>query len=553
MIQKGGHLRNILLLISISFVFFMLGNNILSLTNPDEVFYSLSAKEMIQHKTWLVPQMFNQPQFEKPILTFWLLRLSFCLFGITSFAARFPPALFAMLGCLTVYYFCQIAYKNKDKSFLCALILMSSGLYIGLARFLLTDMIFSIFILMSLTAFYTGYIHPKHKTNGILLFFIFCALAVLTKGLLGVVLPILTVVAFLIIQKNLKFLKTQTIVWGSIVFLILALPWYVFMLKQFGQSFISEFFYNDHIRRILEAEHSSSDTWYFYPLTMTLGMLPWTIFLISSLTWFIRRLREKNIDSVYHFLASWILVMFVVLQMAHSKLASYIFPVMPALAIITGDYIFMLLKKNKSKSLLIMIMLSSLLLIGLSAGLFLVACGLLPIDFKYYQYLPDKKLVIELLVLFLALTAAVIFTLFTKRQKQCLYILALQVPLILMFGLVSKDKFENYVSSQTASEYLLMNHQVENKILCSKMFVRAVRYYTNKDIALIGGQFFSPHPIETVSTDQDVSSFLNEQGTTYAIVQKSQFKTLQKISKDVFNFNELLHVGDTYVLQISRK
>lgn len=553
MLQKGGHLKNILLLISISFVFFMLGNNILTLTNPDEVFYSLSAKEMIQHKTWLVPQMFSQPQFEKPILTFWLLRLSFCLFGITSFAARFPPALFAMLGCLTVYYFCQIAYKNKDKSFLCALILMSSGLYIGLARFLLTDMIFSILILMSLAAFYTGYINPNYKTKGILLFFIFSALAVLTKGLLGVVIPILTIVAFLIMQKNLKFLKTQTTFWGSIVFLILALPWYVFMIKKFGQSFISEFFYNDHIRRILEAEHSSSDTWYFYPLIMTLGMLPWTVFVVSSLAWLIRLCQEKSIDPVYHFLSSWILVVFVVFQMAHSKLASYIFPLMPALAIISGDYISMLLNKSRNKSLLTMIILSSLLLIGLSLGLFSIASGLLPINFKYYQYLPDKKFVIELLVLLLALTAALIFTLITKRQKQCLYILALQVPLILMFGLVSKDKFENYISSQSVSEYLLKNHHVENKILCSKMFVRGVRYYTNKDIALISGQFFSPHPIQTVTTKKDISDFLNQQGTTYAIVQKGQFKTLQKISKDVFNFNELLHVGDAYVLQISRK
>lgn len=553
MIKERSHLKNIFLLICISFVFFMLGNNILTLTNPDEVFYSLSAKEMIQQKTWLVPQMFGQPQFEKPILTFWLLRLSFSFFGITSFAARFPPALFAMLGCLTVYYFCQIAYKNKDKSFLCALILMSSGLYIGLARFLLTDMIFSILILMSLASFYTGYINPKHKTKGILLFFIFSALAVLTKGLLGVGLPILIVVAFLVMQKNLQFLKTQTTFWGSIVFLILALPWYVFMIKHFGQSFMNEFFYNDHIRRILEAEHSSSDTWYFYPITMTLGMLPWTIFLISSLAWLIRLCREKSIDPVYHFLASWILVVFVIFQMAHSKLASYIFPLMPALAIITGDYIFMLLKNKKNKSLLIMIMLSSLLLVGLSLGLFFIASGLLPIDFKYYQYLPDEKFVIELLILLLALTAALIFAMITKKQKQCLTILALQVPLILMFGLISKDKFENYISSQSVSEYLLKNYHVENKILCSKMFVRGVRYFTDQDIALIGDQFFSPHPIENVSTDQDIARFLNKQGTTYAIVQKSQFKKLQKISKDVFEFKELLHTGDAYVVQIGRE
>ena len=95
MIEKSNHLRNILLLIGISFVFFMLGNNILTLTNPDEVFYSLSAKEMIQHKTWLVPQMFDQPQFEKPILTF---TIKFLSFWNNQFWRKIPTGSFCNAG-----------------------------------------------------------------------------------------------------------------------------------------------------------------------------------------------------------------------------------------------------------------------------------------------------------------------------------------------------------------------------------------------------------------------------------------------------------------------
>ena len=81
--------KRILILIALSYVVLMLGNGILSLTNPDEVFYAQTAKEMIQHKTWATPYLFDQPQFEKPIFLYWCLRASFIIFGVTSFAARF--------------------------------------------------------------------------------------------------------------------------------------------------------------------------------------------------------------------------------------------------------------------------------------------------------------------------------------------------------------------------------------------------------------------------------------------------------------------------------
>lgn len=81
--------KHILVLVGLSYVIFMLGNGLLPLSDPDEVFYAETAKEMAQRHEWNVPFIFGQPQFEKPILIYWLLRLAFSLFGITEFAARF--------------------------------------------------------------------------------------------------------------------------------------------------------------------------------------------------------------------------------------------------------------------------------------------------------------------------------------------------------------------------------------------------------------------------------------------------------------------------------
>lgn len=152
------NVRYILILVILAYFFFFFGNGIVSLTSPDEVFYTQTAKEMSQQHTWMTPILFNEPQFEKPILTYWLLRIAFLMFGINSFSARFFPACFALGGIITVYFFAKLLFREEKKAFISALVLLSSCFYIGLARTVFTDMVFSVLILFSLLGFYWGYI-----------------------------------------------------------------------------------------------------------------------------------------------------------------------------------------------------------------------------------------------------------------------------------------------------------------------------------------------------------------------------------------------------------
>ena len=101
--MAGKHLRHILILFVLSYFFLIFGNGLMSLTNPDEVFYAQTAKEMSQHRSWLTPYLFGAPQFEKPVLLYWLVRVGSALFENPNFAARFFPALFGCLGVIAVY------------------------------------------------------------------------------------------------------------------------------------------------------------------------------------------------------------------------------------------------------------------------------------------------------------------------------------------------------------------------------------------------------------------------------------------------------------------
>ena len=87
--KNNKYLKQIIILLALAYFCFMFGNGLISLTIPDEVFYAQTAKEMLQQHTWMTPYLFDQPQFEKPIFLYWLLKLGFIIFGINSFAARF--------------------------------------------------------------------------------------------------------------------------------------------------------------------------------------------------------------------------------------------------------------------------------------------------------------------------------------------------------------------------------------------------------------------------------------------------------------------------------
>ncbi|MDD5610083.1 MAG: glycosyltransferase family 39 protein [Candidatus Omnitrophica bacterium] len=525
----------------------MLGNNIINLSHPDEVFYAGTAKEMALNNSWSIPYLFGQPQFEKPILTYWLLRVGYIMFGVDGFGARFFPALFAMLGVIAVYLLGLLGYKDEKKAFISALILMSAGLYVGLARLVFTDMIFSVLILWALLAFFWGYTVGKHKGTGTILFFIFSGLAVLTKGPLGFLLPLLIVILFLFVKKELRFFFSKYSLLGFTLFLIVTLPWYILLAKKFGSNFAQEFFYNDHVRRLLQAEHKENDTWYFYPASMIIGMFPFSIFVVLAFFSFLKRIKEKMMLSINLLLGCWVTVIFAIFTPAHSKLVSYTFPVLPALALLTGDFIYEALASNKRRVIFISSLVCWFILLMIPVALFVSTK-------KFSVYVPVKEPVYNFIFLYLAVLAIMLF--FTLKKKFLLnfYFLVLQALLILLFVFSSQKNFQVYVSAKTSSEYLLNNYTVNNAILCSKLYVRGVRFFTEKPVAVInvrGANFFSPHPIPYLDTDEKVASFLRNQSVTYCILSKSSLIDAKRVAaSNSFKLDILKPIGDEYVVKI---
>ena len=136
------------------------------------------------------------------------------------------------------------------------------------------------------------------------------------------------VLLFLGYRKEWKYFLCAASFFGFLTFLLIVLPWYTAMTRKFGPAFIQEFYYNDHLRRLVEAEHISNDTWYFYPMSMIGCTFPWSLFVGASLFYLPKYLKRKE-DPFLVFLSSCVVAIFISFQFAHSKLTSYIFPLFP--------------------------------------------------------------------------------------------------------------------------------------------------------------------------------------------------------------------------------
>ncbi|MFH1360717.1 MAG: glycosyltransferase family 39 protein [Candidatus Omnitrophota bacterium] len=554
LVSNWTHRKIILILLGVSFIFLMFGNGALSLTHPDEVFYAQIAKEMIHHHSWMTPYIFDEPNFEKPIFFYWLMVAVIRLFGLSAFVARFWPACFGILGVILTYWMAFLLFKDKRTGFYSGMILASSFIYIALSRAILTDMVFSIWVVLALACFYWGYSDRKYKSLGIFLCFVVSGVAVLTKGILGFIFPFGIIFLFLLWKKELSFLKAKATALGVLALLAIVVPWHVLMVKLYGNTFFQEYWHNVHVRRIFDAEHQKSNTWYFYPLTMFTGVFPWSLFLVPAGWFVVKKVKQISAErDQFIFLFIWIIFVWMSMQVAASKLSSYVFPVFPALAILLGYYFAQLMKNKddpflaKSAKITQFIIVFICLVGGIAAILFS----------KQYPIIFRNMFPIYLFSLLLLACGVGLFIL-TRKSKYlqatgCIFSVAIIFLMSAFFGIPDT---EPWVSCKQICDVFKTIDQSETTVLCSKFFVRGVRYYTDRDVAVMdsGEGFFSPHPVPYLNNDDKVRAFLDRQPFTYAIVKESNVKDLERICQNSgYELTHFWDIGGKYIVKVEKK
>lgn len=543
------------ILLAVAYFLLMFGNGMLSLTHPDEVFYVQTAKEMVQYKSWLTPMIFDWPQFEKPIFFYWLLVVGIKLAGLSPFMARFWPALFGIIGVAAVYGIAWVLFRNKRTAFLSGMVLAASFIHLAMSRAVLTDMTFSVLTVLSFGSFCWAYYQRAYKNAGVILFFIFMGLAVLTKGLLGVCFPFTVVLSFLISQKDLKFLKSSATGVGAALFVLIAVPWHIVMYQWYGRAFVDEYWHNVHVSRIFVAEHPRNDTWYFYFAIMFAGIMPFSLFWPVMLRTVMGAIRKAGAHTAQlSLLVSWICSTYVFVQIAHSKLASYILPVFPAAAILMGYYLNRVLSEYEEKK----IEPRAIIIVGYVMAAFLIAVavgGNIAAE-MYKAMVPDKQPV-YIAAAFAVLWAGVMIFLNVKRRYFALVLSKAGVTMLLLtVALVGIPTAEPWVSCKDVMDEFNKIDRNKTPVLASKFYARGVRYYSDRPVAVIninGKGFFTPHPIPFLNSDAKVLDFIKEQKNVYAIVRRQDLEQLERLAPGQFRLTEIgSGIGGKHIVKIEK-
>jgi 4-amino-4-deoxy-L-arabinose transferase-like glycosyltransferase len=319
-------------LIIIAFYLYGLGQ--LPLLGPDEPRYAQVAREMFLSGDYITPTLGGYTWFEKPSLLYWLIAVSFKVFGVNEWSARFGPALCGLLTIVAVAF-----VAREIKAGLSSLVVTATCLgLIVFSRAASFDVVVTMTTTWSLACFLLRELSKRRVY--LIGFYSFVGLSLLAKGLVGVVIPFGVVGAYYLLRRAWPERSVWlSLIWGVPLALAVSTVWYGPVIAKHGWTFIDEFFVQHHFARYVSNKYHHPQPIYFYPAIILMLALPWTPFLVEALVK-ARRWAWRDSDSlsiVRVFALAWLLFPIVFFSFSGSKLPGYILPALPAAALLIAD------------------------------------------------------------------------------------------------------------------------------------------------------------------------------------------------------------------------
>jgi 4-amino-4-deoxy-L-arabinose transferase-like glycosyltransferase len=366
---------HLLLLFALASLLFFLGLGTLGLTDRDEGSNAEAAREMVETGDWVTPTLNYEPRFAKPVFIYWLMSAAYRLFGVSEFTARLPSAFFGVALILLQYAFLA-RVRGPLLGLMGGLMLLLNVEMLAIGRLALTDSVLIFFTTLSLFGFWLGLhgstglttggstkLSAGHHRHFFWLFYLGMALGALTKGPIGVAVPLLAVVPYLTLTRRWsQFWRFGFPLAGLALFALVAIPWYATMLAIHGSRYTASA-QADTLGRFLHVIGGHGFTVLFYVPILLFGFFPWSAFLPAALyqTWTQWRTvcaaaspepaaspppaavplpvspveRKGELEM---FAALWLVAGFVFFSLSATRLPHYIGPLYPAAAILTASY-----------------------------------------------------------------------------------------------------------------------------------------------------------------------------------------------------------------------
>lgn len=489
---------------AIVLLYFMNGS--LLITDSVESNYSLTAKEMVLSGNWISPQIYGVYWFDKPIMSYWLIATGFKLFGFNEFGARFFPSLSGLCGLWLTVWFGKKIFSEKI-GYLGGAILLTSLQFFTISKSVLTDGMLFFFFNGALACFYLGY--STENKNYYYGTYAGAALATLTKGPIGFLLPGLIITLFLVLERNWRELGKAKLLTGTILFCLIAGPWYGTMFH-LHPDFYGKFFGTHNFLRATQSEHPRDNVIWYYTAINILASYAWIGFFPATVKniiykagqWVMPAIREK-------FLLLWTFTIFFFYQNMATKYITYTYPILLPLSLLIANYIVnkgeeLQMKAGMALQLIIYILLTA------------TAIYLPQYDPTALQFDP------RLVILFGSCSIMVLWAGWKRRggasvgKTVSMMILAAFVMNLCAVKLLAEPLMFNS-SGHEVAQYFKKNFGPETTIFA---------YNTYPTSAV----FYSGHEIKSLVNDQDVAKF-DPKGFSWSAKNVMPYDTIGNLPK----------------------
>ncbi len=305
------------------------------LLEPDEGRYAQIPKEMLDRGEWVVPTLQGEPYLDKPPLMYWLVKISYTLFGVSEASARLVPALCVHFTILAVYLVGRRSLGERS-AFWAAMMLTVAPGYLAVARLLLLDGLLTLCVTLSVLSGFEAVRTGRLKRGWWIASAVASGLGFLTKGPIAEVLLFPPLLAFGFLSASRLVVGWKNLALFAGIVIGVNLPWYIAIYLR-EPAFLKYFFWEHNVMRFVQPFDHLQPVWYYAPLLLG-GLLPGTLLFVA----YGRNLlfgsgEHRSAAGGFWLLAGvWCVAFF---SVSGSKLPTYILPAFPFLCLALGEYV----------------------------------------------------------------------------------------------------------------------------------------------------------------------------------------------------------------------
>ena len=304
--------------------------------------------EMARSGDYAVPRLNGQAFLEKPPLYYWIGSAVFKLFGENTRSTRIPSALAAIGGVVIVFILGRKMGLSPLSAFVSALALATSAEYWSLGRRCVLDMTLCLFTTAAMLCFFEAVRLPKRRMLWFAGYVLSLACALLTKGLVGLVIPLSALTVWLLLRRDFSLRRWFLLFLGSVLCLIPAAVWIWLLCGQLGSETVYKALLANNLGRFTGAYAAHVESFYYYLVKSPPQFFPWVLFLPAAFIFHIGEIRQHKKESPSLFILAWFAVPFLLLSVSAGKRGLYLLPLYPAAALFVGQAVGMVIEGKET-------------------------------------------------------------------------------------------------------------------------------------------------------------------------------------------------------------